>query len=322
MQKLYKKIIFCQRLLGFSLITNVYWTKTKNVAKQLIVGLIIISLNLTSSLVFSQSDTPCGTTALTLGAGACSYTTYNSSGATKAAAAENVANPSCCSFHYTSTLSEEDVWFSFVAPASGNVNLASDNPVGSGYDYGAILVYSGPCTGLTEIDCNHNYGSGTGPSLGLTGLTPGATYYVRVFGIKGSYSPTTDPKTYDFCAYEPSPPPVNDECSGAISAVVNPDEYCTVLTPGTIAGATESPEINFCGGVTNADDDVWFSFVATNTTHYYYLENIVGPTTGLEMSIYSGTCGSLAGGVEQRTVRAIDKDAQEDNYSGKKKAIV
>ncbi|GGD16705.1 T9SS type A sorting domain-containing protein [Flavobacterium orientale] len=88
-------------------------------------------------------------------------------------------------------------------------------------------------------------------------------------------------------------PLVNDECSGAVALTVNSDFSCTSMTQGTIAGATASPvDAAACGGTEN--DDVWFSFVATNTTHKIDLLNITGSTTDLYHSVWTGAdCNSL-----------------------------
>jgi hypothetical protein len=56
------------------------------------------------------------------------------------------------------------------------------------------------------------------------------------------------------------PIPANDECSNAISLSTNTS---CVTTDGTTLGATQSQ--SGCSGT--ADDDVWYSFVATNTEH-------------------------------------------------------
>lgn len=80
------------------------------------------------------------------------------------------------------------VWYSFVAPSSGNVVIRTalgslKNP--------QIAVYTGTCgSGLTYVNCNDNApscgGSGTtatnNSQLALTGLTVGATYYIVVDG--------------------------------------------------------------------------------------------------------------------------------------------
>ena len=88
-------------------------------------------------------------------------------------------------------------------------------------------------------------------------------------------------------------PPANDECSGAIALTVNTDFSCAVQTLGTITAATASAvDATACFGTEN--DDVWFSFVATATTHRVQLNNVVGTTTDLYHSLWTGTdCGTL-----------------------------
>jgi hypothetical protein len=74
---------------------------------------------------FSQSDTPCGSTPLALGA-ECTFITHDASLDTYGSEG---GIPSCG--HYANTLAEEDTWYSFVAPAAGSVNLESSTVVGS-----------------------------------------------------------------------------------------------------------------------------------------------------------------------------------------------
>lgn len=88
-------------------------------------------------------------------------------------------------------------------------------------------------------------------------------------------------------------PAANDNCSSAIALTVNPDYSCGVVTSGTVYGATASPvDGNACAGA--EDDDVWFSFVATATTHRISLTNVIGSTTDLFHSLWTGAdCNSL-----------------------------
>jgi hypothetical protein len=87
-------------------------------------------------------------------------------------------------------------------------------------------------------------------------------------------------------------PPPNDDCDDAIMLTVNPDFSCAAVTPSTIEGATASgDDETTCFGT--EDDDVWFSFVATDVSHTVDLLNITGGTTDLYHSVWSGTCGAL-----------------------------
>ncbi|UGS23876.1 T9SS type B sorting domain-containing protein [Flavobacterium channae] len=83
----------------------------------------------------------------------------------------------------------------------------------------------------------------------------------------------------------------NDECSTAIPVPVNTGTACINSVDGTVLGATASPNPNSCGGTD--DDDVWFQFIATETTHTISLVNVTGSTTDLYHVVYTGSCGSL-----------------------------
>ncbi len=83
----------------------------------------------------------------------------------------------------------------------------------------------------------------------------------------------------------------NDECTTAINVPVNTGVSCAQVVGGTIIGATPSTPPNTCGG--SDDDDVWFSFVATATTHTISLNNITGSTTDLFHVLYTGSCTGL-----------------------------
>lgn len=94
------------------------------------------------------------------------------------------------------------------------------------------------------------------------------------------------------------PPPTNDECATATGLTVNPDLNCGTVTSGYTIGATDSGTVpDPCYG--NPDDDVWFKFVATATTHKISLLNIqaVGTYTGdtdTYFQVFSGGCGALS----------------------------
>ena len=100
-------------------------------------------------------------------------------------------------------------------------------------------------------------------------------------------------------------PPANDNPCGATVAVVNDDILCAVRTPGTILAATPSGIPNpSCGG--DADNDVWFQFVAQSEYQLIALANITGSNAnGLNHSLYEGTCDNLT-----------EIACTEDNFTG------
>ena len=85
-------------------------------------------------------------------------------------------------------------------------------------------------------------------------------------------------------------PPSNDECSNATSLTVNPDYLGNNKTAGTLLDATASGGTSvFCNSDDNANDDVWFEFVATAVSHKLELKNIIG--TSLYHMVYDGGVG-------------------------------
>ncbi|MFM2230715.1 MAG: hypothetical protein RL607_1973, partial [Bacteroidota bacterium] len=96
--------------------------------------------------------------------------------------------PSCGNFNFATV--GKDVWYSFVVPTSGNATIetAGTSSGGPGIDT-VVQVYSGTCGALSAINCDDDGAQEVvvGHSLlSLTGLTPGATLLVRVFGYNGS----------------------------------------------------------------------------------------------------------------------------------------
>ncbi|MEL1244727.1 choice-of-anchor L domain-containing protein [Flavobacterium sp. DGU11] len=175
---------------------------------------------------------------------------------------------------------DDDVWFEFTATNIKHI-ITINNITGSDTDL-VHAVYSGSCNALTLLYC-----SDPNNSTAIS-LTPGQVYKIRVYSKSGTATTTT----FNICVASPPLPPLNDSCANAVTVAVNPDDSCSLTTPGTIALATASPEANSCGG--NDDDDVWFEFTATNTSHTISLLNITGGTPDLFHVVYQGdVCGAL-----------------------------
>jgi hypothetical protein len=197
--------------------------------------------------------------------GTCANATVTTVGAT------GTADPVC-----TGT-EDDDVWFTFTTPA-GVTSLLYTNTNISGNTDRVLQIYSGTCAGLTSIGC-YDPESGT-----ITGLAGSTTYRLRVY-TWGTGVTTT----FNLCLRTPPAAPANDNCAGAFPVAVNPGLTCTSVTAGTVASATASPgPTSSCG---TYDDDVWFSFVATATTHLIELLNVTGSATDLTHQVLS-SCGA------------------------------
>ncbi|RYD96134.1 MAG: T9SS type B sorting domain-containing protein, partial [Sphingobacteriales bacterium] len=83
----------------------------------------------------------------------------------------------------------------------------------------------------------------------------------------------------------------NDDCSGAIVAPVNLNAICAETVTGTINGATSSGVDPGCYWAT-PEEDVWYSFTATNDTHSVALDQQAGAY--FAFALYTGNnCGAL-----------------------------
>ncbi len=172
-----------------------------------------------------------------------------------------------------------DVWFSFNSGTNTSVNV---DLVPSDLMTDWVLVVLDVCGGA-ELLCSIQ------PAAPQTVVvTANTSYVVRVysntqFGLPGPFTicVTGTPP--------PPPPPANDDCAGAIVLTAAAD---CVLTDGTTASATESQPADSCNGYLGiANDDVWYSFVATST------EMTVSVTggTGFDavVELFEGDCGTL-----------------------------
>ena len=196
-------------------------------------------------------------------------------GTTVAATQSTATAPSC-----SASGVDDDVWYKFTATgASHRITITGAT------NTTAAAVYSGACASLTQLSgaCSSTL-SGT-LNLNLSGLTTGTTYHIRVYTTS---SVSTIRSNFTICVGTPPPPPSNDECAGAITLIpqVAP---CSSPTNGTTVGATQSIPAILCNGFTgNANDDVWFQFVATGPAH---MVTVVGASSfDAVVDVRSGSC--------------------------------
>lgn len=145
---------------------------------------------------------------------------------------------------------DDDVWFSFVAPASGQVNISV---TGSPSFDPAFMVMNTlfDTTGIGQAS-SRNAATTAIESAQATSLIPNNTYLIRVFNAGAGSGSTSG--SFSICVNEVIPAPANDDTSGAV--LLNATQACNAIA-GTTLGATASTQ-TVCGGL--ADDDVWYRF--------------------------------------------------------------
>lgn len=199
------------------------------------------------NFALGQSNTPCG------GSGApsipvnssCVNSTVNITGAaTQQQGAGSFGAMTCGS-------PGEDVWYSFVAPASGSVLI--ETTAGSITD-AVMALYSSDCSGTSSlIQCDDDGGVGLMPQIAAGSLTPGVTYYIRFWQFGGG---TGD---FSVCVTSAAPPPTNITCSV-------PDPICSG-SPIVFTAQANGTEAD----VVNPGNNYDCLFTSPNPS-WYYLE--------------------------------------------------
>lgn len=229
------------------------------------------------------NDNCAGATSMTPGA-----TCINTPGTLISATNSGLATAGC------GGAADDDVWFSFVAANTAQLvtvrNLGSNIAVtGGGMGGSAVMeVFSSSnntCGGVfTSILCGQVVG--TDLLAQSNSFVVGNTYFVRVYSTNSvSLSANAG---FNICVTNP---PANNNCSGATTIV--PQNTCVTGAGGsqvngnTLVNANGSGVAATCGG--NADDDVWFSFVAA-----YNTQNITLSSIGSNIAVNgSGSGGSV-----------------------------
>ncbi|ANE52281.1 T9SS type A sorting domain-containing protein [Flavisolibacter tropicus] len=162
-----------------------------------------------------------------------------------------------------------DVWYSFVAK--------SPNPT--------ITLTGAPTDARAQImagDCTGGFAAvGSCPSSTTTsasGLTVGATYYVRV------YSTSNASGTFTICITDPVP--ANDNCNGAFA--LTSSTTCNPTSGNLYLSTTSATPSAPCAS--SVAYDVWYSFTAQTTNPTITLGAIGSDVTSARLQLFSGSC--------------------------------
>lgn len=188
------------------------------------------------------------------------------------------------------TVADDDVWFSFVAKSTHH-KIVLDREIN--FDYlGVMELFSGTCNNLTPVQGLYNSG-GNKFDIDAPNLVIGQKYYIRVYDRLVGWSSGR----FTICVSELIP---NDECAGAITLPVFPQNVTPTPLFATSAVATQS--LPACGGSSTfafPNDDVWFKFTATSPYNLIKVNGLdkngqVGEFNFMpELELFDGSCGTL-----------------------------
>jgi len=181
---------------------------------------------------------------------------------------------------------QNDVWFKFVAPASGAVTIATSELSGGTLHDSQIAVYA-TCGG-SFIACDEDAGAGYHASLTLdcSTLTAGNTYYIQVDGFAGERGT---------CTLSVSAASIGG-CTNATAANYS---ACATFDDGSCSnlGCTNATACNYNANATVDDGSCCFSTCATLTITAGMFPNemsfsIVDASYATELSGTGSTTGS------------------------------
>ncbi len=187
---------------------------------------------------------------------------------------------------------ENDSWIKFIA---ADTEVEMEFTVGDCYTSGGtraydgiqLSVFSGSCGTLSILSGSCVNPISTGQNANSTGtwnfsgLTIGATYYIRIDGYAGQ-----------LCGYYFEPiqgvviTPDNDLCSDAIELNCGN----SLIASNILATATDAP--SGCSGGGTPGKGVWYKFIGTGQNVTISTDNS-GTNFDTQINVYSGSCGSL-----------------------------
>ena len=178
--------------------------------------------------------------------------------------------------------------FDFLTPTNTGdtvmIKWTTPGPTPMGYEYQLSDNIQYPPTSISTTSAD---------SIFFFGLTPSSDYNLLIRSSCGSdeFSP--------WVLYAFTTVPLNDECDHAIELTPDADFTCSPNHYSTIGATDSGISPDSCGGI--PDDDVWFTFTATNRSHRIYVrpffyESRPGhrtATTGeaYTIELYGDNCG-------------------------------
>ena len=176
---------------------------------------------------------------------------------------------------------DDDVWFEFVAT---NANTTIKVVGGGNYDP-AVELYN---SSNVLVTCKDSSGLGLTEVINTTNLVLSQQYFLRVY--HNQVGSGTGSGQFGICVSATPAPPINDNCSNAISLpVTSPTTFTTGTQTFNATASLNIPSCSLAG--TSPDDDVWYSFVATNTIEIIKVSG--GNGFDAVIQLLTGNCAAL-----------------------------
>lgn len=207
-----------------------------------------------------------------------------------------IADPGCGSYN------GGDVWFSFVAPASGSVSIES---FANSMTDGAMALYSGTCGSLSLIACDDDGGSGLMPYLS-SAVTPGQTYYIRFWEYDND-----NQGTFGICVVAGVPPSGNQNCTSGT-------QVCDDSSFGGNSDGFATQELNSGnqGCLSTEHQSSWYYF---QTTAAGTIDLSINPSSNIDYDFAlwgpNANCGSLGAPIRCSFASGFTTNSETGSYN-------
>lgn len=182
--------------------------------------------------------------------------------------------------------SANDIWYSFVAPATTMIIEANSATEGI-----VAILYSA-CGGNILGCANPRIAFGGGAAgnsvIIAKNLVAGSTYYIRLYPYPGFNAPANE--NFTLCVHAAPPAPANDLCSGATLLTTSADTTCNGIQ-GKLYGANQESGPDSCRIANPTAYDVWYTFKASAKEQIIDVSSAA--TQQVVASLYDGCGGKL-----------------------------
>ncbi len=183
----------------------------------------------------------------------------------------------------------DDVWFTFTTPAGNNKTLISiteiiANAITSGAGINYILYTGANCGVKAFVECGMISSFG---DISSVSTMPNTKYYLRIYSSDFATQFSFKIGIISIAVAN------NFSCATATTVTATSDMSASTTFGNTLDVPSDESD---CYGGTTGSRGVWYSFVATATTHFLNIGCVFSLGNGnvsTHAKVYSGACGAL-----------------------------